>query len=122
MDSSPDPILRGDADDYSYRVAADADPRFWFRLEREGDRDVITDFFLGSFPREQAGALLSACYRALELAPRRVLVFKDILPSPGSGDVAAALGEARDLYASSGKALLADFGSRRVDERLVEDL
>ena len=69
MSVSSLPNMQTRLDDFSYQVSIAADPRFWFRLERTGDRDVITDFFLGSFPEESAGDLLAECYRVLGLTP-----------------------------------------------------
>ena len=73
--------LRTRIDDYSYQVSAEEDGRFWFRLEREDDRDIITDFFIGSAPEETAADLLADCYRTLGLTPAMVVVFRDILPA-----------------------------------------
>src|SRR5262245_57077576 len=116
--SVPNPVtLQKKTDDYSYQVYTTTDNRFWFRLERENDRDIITDYFLGSFPKESGGSLLTDCYRVLGLTPKMVIVFRDIIPSKDPND-AKALGEAQDLYAASGKKLLTDFGARKVDERL----
>ena len=56
------------------------DNRFWFRLVRESDWDIISDYFIGSFPRERGGRLLADCYRVLGLIPKIVIVFRDILP------------------------------------------
>lgn len=114
------PALQSRTDDFSYQVSTAADPRFWFRLERDRDRDVITDYFLGSFPREWAGSLLEECYRVLGLSPRMVIVFRDIVPSGGSTVDTQALAEARDLYADCGRALLMRFGARRAEQRLEE--
>lgn len=118
MSHPPEPTLRTRIDDYSYQVASGADPRFWFRLEREDDRDIITDYFLGSFPRERAAALLHDCYRVLGLAPSRTLVFRDILPTEGPSASGPALDEARDLYLEAGTALLTLWGAQRVSDRL----
>jgi len=115
------PALQTRVDDFSYQVSTAADRRFWFRLEREEDRDIITDYFLGSFPRERAGSLLVECYRALGLTPRMAIVFRDILPSSRATADAGELAEARDLYTECGKALLTGFGARRIDERLEEE-
>ena len=51
--------LQNRLNEYSYQVFTEADPRFWFWLVHEGGRDVITDYFLGAFPEEEGGALLS---------------------------------------------------------------
>jgi hypothetical protein len=118
MTPQPSPILQSRIDEFSFQVSTLSDPRFWMRLEREDDRDVITDYFLGSFPRDRAGALLADCYRVLGLAPKMVLVFRDILPSAGPTLVDQELDEARDLYSAAGKALLGDYGATWVDERL----
>lgn len=121
MSAPPKVVLRKRIDDYSYQVYTAADDRFWFRLVREGDVDVITDYFIGSFPIESAGSLLSACYRVLGLIPQGVIVFKDILSSKSDSDP-KALDQARDLYAASGKTLLTDFGAKKVDERLEKQV
>jgi hypothetical protein len=118
MSQPSEPTLRKRIDDYSYQVASDADPRFWFRLERKYDRDIITDYFLGSFPRERAAALLDDCYRVLGLSPRRTLVFRDILSTKGPAASGQALDDARDLYLEVGTALLTGSGARRVSDRL----
>ncbi len=122
MSQAPEPSLRERSDEYSYQVVSDADPRFWFRLIREGDRDIITDYFLGSLPRQRATALLNDCYQVLDLSPRRTLVFRDILPSKGPPNGGRALYDARDLYLEAGTALLTGSGARRVSDRLEFDL
>jgi hypothetical protein len=104
-------------DDYSYQVSTESDPRFWFRLVRESDRDVITDYFIGSFPKEHGGCLLRDCYRVLGLTPRRVVIFGDILSGRKPGD-SRALDDARELYAAFGQALFSEFGARIVNESL----
>jgi hypothetical protein len=120
--SAPNKVtLEKRIDDYSYQVYTTADNRFWFRLVRESDRDIITDYFIGSFPKESGGCLLADCYRVLGLTPKTVVVFRDILPSKDPNN-AKALAEARDLYAASGKTLLTDFGARKVDERLEKEM
>jgi hypothetical protein len=108
-------VFRALVDDYSYQVYAPSDDRFWFRLERERDRDIITDYFIGSFPREQGGSLLAECYRVLGLTPRAIIVFRDILSGRDPNDT-KALEEARELYAASGKSLLSEIGVARIEE------
>ena len=112
------PVLQKSIDDFSHQVYTDTDNSFWFRLVRAEDRDLITDFFLGSFPRDESGALLAACYRTLELAPARTIVFKDILSSrePRSGLVETA----RQLYTEAGAGLLAAFGNRTAQFQVEE--
>jgi hypothetical protein len=101
-------VLQKRIDDFSYQVYTDTDRRFWFRLVRDGERDLITDFFLGSFAPDQSGALLTECYRTLELLPGRSIVFKDILssrePKPGLVETA------RQVYTQAAADLLAAFG------------
>ena len=104
-------------DDDSYQVSTESDPRFWFRLVRESDRDVITDYFIGSFPKEKGGVLLVDCYRALGLTPRKVVIFGDILAGRETSD-SRALDEARESYAAFGQTLFSEFGSRVVNESL----
>jgi len=101
-------VLQKRIDDFSYQVYTDTDRRFWFRLVRDGERDLITDFFLGSFPPDQSGTLLTECYRTLELVPGRRIVFKDILSSrePRPGLVETT----RQIYTQAGADLLAAFG------------
>jgi hypothetical protein len=121
MMSAPSKLtLRTRSDDYSYQVAAIEDERFWFRLERQDSRDVITDFFIGSSLEQSAGSLLVDCYRVLGIIPKTVVVFENILPSDVFIDNALALQEARDFYAKCGEALLATLGIRRIDKRLEE--
>jgi hypothetical protein len=112
------PVLQKRNDDFSYQVYTEADRRFWFRLVREGDRDLITDFFLGSFPPDESGALLAACYRTLELTPGPIVVFRDILssrePRPDLVD------RARDFYTQAGSGLLNEFGCPAVQIQLEE--
>jgi hypothetical protein len=100
-------------DDFSYQVYTESDKKFWFRLVREHDQDSITDFFLGSFPRHQAGLLLTMCYRILNLKPNMIIVFKDILSGQEVNEI--LLGEAEQLYIEAAKSLLAEFGARNVD-------
>ncbi len=59
--------LQSRIDEYSYQVYTNTDERFWFRLERERDRDIVTDYFIGSFPAEQSADLLFECYQVLGL-------------------------------------------------------
>lgn len=116
--SAPERLtLQTRVDGFSYQVSAIEDEKFWFRLERGVGRDVITDFFLGSFPATSADRLLVECYRALGLSPEPVLVFGDIVPAGAlAGD--GALERARRFYASCGEALLARHGYYCVEERL----
>lgn len=118
MMSAPDRLtLQTRVDGFSYQVSAAEDERFWFRLERDDGRDVITDFFLGSCPRSSAGRLLADCYHALAITPEPVIVFGNIVP-PDAADRGAALEQARAFYAACGEALLAGHGARLVDARL----
>jgi hypothetical protein len=114
------PELQATADQFSYKVSAPADRFFWFRLEREQDRDVITDYFLGGFDEEIAGRLLIECYGALGLIPAVKIIFRDILPSREPAG-ASALEKARSFYTACGKELLIAFGATHVDERLESD-
>ncbi|MBV9770690.1 MAG: hypothetical protein JOZ32_14035 [Bryobacterales bacterium] len=111
--------LQSRVDGYSYQVYTDSDERFWFRLLREWDRDIITDYFLGSFPSECSGALLAECYKTLGFRPRTTIVFRDILSGTDPSDT-TALKEARELYESAGESLLAQFGYRTTDSQTVE--
>jgi hypothetical protein len=114
--------LQSRLDDFSYQVSANNDAIFWFRLEREPDRDVITDFFLGSISETLAATALIACYGFLRLTPKNVMVFRDILPYDESLEKtmipSEALDRAQHLYATAGKAALIKFGARKVDESL----
>ena len=111
--------LRSRSDQFSFQVDAASDDRFWFRLVREEDRDVITDYSLGSFPRELSGILLTECYRTLGLTPRDTLLFRDIAPGRSATD-AGALDEARDLYESAAGSMLAQFGLRITHRQTAE--
>jgi hypothetical protein len=122
MSQPPEPTLQKRIDDFSYQVASSADARFWFRLERTYDRDIITEYFLGSFPRERSAALLEDGYRVLGLSPSRTLVFRDIVPTMGPARCDQALDDARDLYLTAGSALLMGSGALRVSGRLESDL
>jgi hypothetical protein len=106
MSQSPEPSLQKRVDDFSYQVSSRVDPRFWFRLVREDDHDRITDYFLGSFPRERAGALLADCYRLHHLLPMPTVIFTDILPTTETTTDAQALDDARNLYLKAGSILL----------------
>jgi len=105
MNVRDDVILQPRLDDYSYQVCSLADDRFWFCLVRESDIDIITDYFIGSRPKESAGSLLSRCYTVLGLTPDRVIVFRDILVSKIPHDP-MILRQARDRYTEFGRALL----------------
>jgi hypothetical protein len=117
--SVPDGVVfESRVDDFSYQVYTNSDKRFWFRLVRERDRDLITDFFLGSFPPTESGALLERCYRTLALTPRKTLVFRDILSSK---EVSPRMRkEAQEQYTEAGKTLLAAFGIANIDARVEE--
>lgn len=114
--------LQSTRDDFSFQVSAANDQRFWFRLEREPSRDVITDYFIGSVPESRAGRALIDCYQHLGLMPKSVLVFRDILPSSEAEDdpemYASALNEAQHLFAECGKAVLEYFGASTTQDRL----
>ena len=114
--------LQSRLDDFSYQVSADNDAIFWFRLEREPDRDVITDFSLGGISETLAATALIACYAFLRLTPKNIMVFRNILPSyePLEETIIPpeALDRARHLYATAGKAALIKFGARKVAESL----
>ena len=105
-------------DEFSYQVSSRDDPRFWFRLIREGTRDVVTDFFLGEQPREEAGRLLVRCFEAHRLSPRAPLVFRDIVPSPKPDS--EMLRQATRTYSLAGRHLLAELGIAAVEEHLEE--
>jgi hypothetical protein len=112
--------LQSRLDEHSYQVFTTADPRFWFRLVREDDCDVITDYLLGSFPAEQDSSLLAGCYRALGLTPKPRIVFRDILSGRDASD-AAALSQARARFEAAGQSLLTQYGFETTDCRM-EDL
>jgi hypothetical protein len=111
--------LQSRLDEYSYQVFTAADHRFWFRLVREDDRDVITDFFLGSFPAEQGGNLLVGCYRTLGLTPKPTIVFRDILSGRDGSDV-AVLSQANARFEVAGQSLLAQYGFETIDRRMQD--
>ena len=111
------PTLKTRVDGFSYQAFTAEDRRFWFRLERHGERDVVTDYHLGSFPREYAEELLAECYRVLGLTPGMVIVSRDLAPEGGAVDP-AGLEATRDLYASSGRGLLIAQGARAVVKSL----
>ncbi len=121
MDFASGLKLQSRLDDFSYQVSADNDAIFWFRLEREPDRDVITDFLLGSISETLAATALIACYAFLRLTPKNVMVFRNILPSYESLEetmIPEALDRAQRLYATAGKTALIKFGARKIDECL----
>jgi hypothetical protein len=113
--------LQTRSDDYSLQVSAVEDDRFWFRLERQEGRDLITDFFLGSLPEQSAGDLLADCFRVLDITPKPVVVFGNIVPSVGPASIDDAIERARDFYTACGKALLAGFGVAKCNERLAKE-
>jgi hypothetical protein len=94
------------------------DQRFWFRLERHDDqKDVITDFSIGSCPRDLAGHLLADCYEELGLVPRKILVFRNVLVPTEAAEVSVPLLDACEFFAMAGRTLLAQFGAKHVTER-----
>ena len=105
-------------DTYSYQVYSDTDERFWFRLVREPTRDLITDFFIGSFAKERSGPLLVECYKTLSLAPSTVIAFLDILSRRHA--TPEMLEEAQELYSEAGIFLLLEFGAEDVYYRVEE--
>lgn len=121
MDIPPGIELITRTDEFSFQVYTEVDQRFWFRLVREGDRDVVTDFFLGSFPKSYCGALLVECYRKLGLVPQITVVFKDILSGREPTDY-SMIREAEELYANAGKFLLTEFGAVTVEQRSSESM
>ncbi|HWB11980.1 MAG TPA: hypothetical protein VG826_22335 [Pirellulales bacterium] len=114
--------LQSRIDDFSFQVSAESDTRFWFRLERQVDRDVITDFLSGSLAPIRAVSAFVSCYQHLGLAPRKVIVFKNILaPKLARNDgvtAARALYDAQRFYAACGRAALLSLGELSVEETL----
>jgi hypothetical protein len=106
-------VFQRQIDEFSYQVYTNSDSRFWFRLIRERDQDIITDFFIGAFPKPQCGLLLAECYRVLDLTPKMTIVFKDLLS--GKEVNSALLKEAEELYSEAGKSLLIEFGAKKID-------
>jgi hypothetical protein len=104
-------------DDFAYYVYTAADERFWFRLEREAERDIITDYVLGSFPREEAGELLVNCYRVLGLVPNGVIIFRDILSGKDPDDT-TAVNTVRRVFSTACRHLLSHWGAGTFEERL----
>lgn len=121
-DGSHDLKLQTRSDDFSYQVSAENDQRFWFRLERKLNRDVITDFNPGSLHHDDAGAALTMCYEHLGLRPQQTVVFRDIMSSADANHsqptFARPLDDVLDSYVGWGKALLNHFGNSDVDERV----
>lgn len=111
--------LQSRIDEFSYQVYTSADNKFWFRLVRERDRDIITDYFLGGFPKEKSGSLLVDCYLTLGLKPRTTIVFRDILSGRDPSDT-VALRNAEQLYESAGESLLNHFGFNQVAQHTEE--
>src|SRR4051794_823473 len=109
-------VFESRVDQSSWQVSTSADKRFWFRLERQPDRDVITDYFLGSFPKERSGALLTECYRTLGLTPGTTIEFRDILSGRNPAEIDARA-EAEALYATAGTFLFEEFGIGSVQQR-----
>ena len=110
--------LRKRVDDFSLQVSSELDDRFWFRLERRDEGDLITDFLLGSFPASQGGPLLVESYRLLALAPRPPLTFGDVLS--GAKSDPSAVAAARERFAAAGVTLLSAFGLRPAGSRVRE--
>ncbi|HVX15600.1 MAG TPA: hypothetical protein VHC22_30720 [Pirellulales bacterium] len=115
--------LQSTTDDFSYQVSAENDDRFWFRLERHADRDVVTDYCLGSVENDRAASVLLNCYQHLGLVPRKVIVFSDILASKSSvRDLAITAGSfllrVQRLYGACGRAALQSSGCSEVEESL----
>jgi hypothetical protein len=108
-------VFQSRVDDFSYQVSTPSDKKFWFRLVREENQDVITDFFIGSFSREYSGPLLAECYRTLKMSPQNIIVFRDLLS--GRPISAQLLAEAQELYVEAGKTLLTAFGAKNIDCR-----
>lgn len=72
-------------DDYSAKVMADTDQRFWVRVERDsGDSIVVSDFIRGELAERQLIAGLRLALRALDISGRQEIRFKDIVPG-GTG-------------------------------------
>ena len=106
-------VFQSRIDEFSYQIYTTEDRKFWFRLVRERDQDIVTDFFVGSFSREQSGLLLAECYRVLDLTPKMTIVFRDILS--GKEVNPALLSGAEELYSKAGKSLMMEFGAKNVD-------
>jgi hypothetical protein len=104
-------------DEFSHQVWTSSDNRFWFRLVREGDRDVVTDYLIGGFSRQEAGALLVGCYAFLGLVPQSLVVFTNIAPAATS-EAPEILDQARELYEAAGRTLLSEFGANAIETQV----
>ena len=110
--------LESRVDGLSFQVSSRLDPRFWFRLVRRDDGDLISDFLLGSFVAGQAGPLLVECYRLLTLTPHPPLIFGDVLA--GSKVDASAVEAAEARFIGAGSALLQAFDLVPTETRIEE--
>lgn len=72
-------------DDFAAKVTAEADRRFWIRVEKDpGETIIVSDFALGSLAEHGLVAGLRLALRTLEMADRKEILFKDLIPD-GTG-------------------------------------
>ncbi|BCH20691.1 hypothetical protein MesoLjLc_04650 [Mesorhizobium sp. L-8-10] len=77
----PPARLRLIEDEYAAKVTADADRRFWVRVEREGgDTIVVSDFAVGELSESDLIEGLRLALRALDHRGRAAIRFMDIVP------------------------------------------
>jgi hypothetical protein len=107
-------------DDYSVKVQAAEDDRFWVRVERNfGETITVTDFARGELPETDLIGGLKLAIQALGIADRRRIVFRDIVP--GGMDKALfafRLEQATECAKRAATAIAADSGCLLRDFRI----
>lgn len=98
-------------DDYSAKVMADTDQRFWVRVERDsGDSIVVSDFVRGELAERELIAGLRLALQALDISGRREIRFKDIVPADGTPLFGLRLERMAECVKRASNAIAADSG------------
>lgn len=112
----PPARLRLLEDEYAAKVSADADRRFWVRVEREGgDTIVVSDFVAGELAESDLIEGLRLALRALDHRGRAGIRFMDIVPGGMDKPLfGMRLEQATELVKRVSRMIAADSGRRVV--------
>lgn len=82
-------------DEFSVKLTLDEDPKFWWRVEKTGDRTfLITDFVPGAQDDQTMAVALMALITQRIQAPPMTVIFHDLVPgSPEPGAYRIRLNE-----------------------------
>ena len=77
------PLLQTRIDAYSYQVSDAVDSKFWFRVERTGNCDVITRLQSRLVPEGERRGLVGGVLPGARADPKMAIVFRDIARDKG---------------------------------------